>query len=176
MATKVKEFHYDNCKVNFQLGRVVKAFLVALRKGISKETLLALYKELLRKYHQIATDQGLTFVPTGICKAIKSVCSKETASEALKRMLSRLDEIEGKQIAQAQQHAAQVEHSESQQQEIKPKGQQGGYYSTMEAFYAAQKTSEEEISPMEKDKIEEEQSQENLIGEFLKRHHVKAFG
>ena len=59
-------------------------------------------------------------------------------------MLSRLDDIEGKRIAQAQQNAAQ-EHSEAQQQEIKPKGEQGGYYSTMEAFLCRSENIQEGI-------------------------------
>ena len=174
MSTKVSEFHYDNCKIHYQQRRIAKAFLVALKKGISKETLLALYEELVRKYHQIATDQGLSFIPTGICKAIRSLGNKESASEALERVLSRLDCIEANRVRVAEEMAARGDYGASEP-EVAPKGQDGGYYSTMEAFYAAQKASEQQQTEeaSQNNAQHDEPEQENLIAKFLNRHACK---
>lgn len=151
MSEAVGEYHYDNCKVHYQQRRIYKAFLVSLRKGVDKDILLQLYRELVMKYHQIATDKDVEFVPTGICKNIKSVSKDETAFEALQRVIKHLDCIEAS-IANISKQNASDGNLEDDERYCAPKGQAGGYYKTVEEFYAVQKQNEKAKMPDEKEK------------------------
>ena len=107
MASEVEELHYDNCKVAYQKERIIKAFSVALEKDIDKAVIFSLYGGLVAKFHQIATDQGKVFAPTGIAKAIKSLKKGESASEALQRVCEQLDAMEATKVLLDEQIAYQ---------------------------------------------------------------------
>ena len=117
MASEVQRFHYDNCKVAYQKERTIKAFTVALLKGIDKEVILRFYQGLVLKFHQIATDQDKLFAPTGIAKAIKNLRKGEGASEALERVCRALDAMEANRLLVAKQKSLQQANNEQFEQQ-----------------------------------------------------------
>ena len=173
MAAEAELLHYDNCKVQFHRGKAVNAFLAGLEKHIDKHALLALYGETLRKFHQIATDQDQVFAPTGLCKAVKSMRAGESASEAFERACRRLDWLEGGKIREIEQKATEGNPGASEGV-CQSKGEAGGYYSTMEAFYAAQKAQQEKIKQVVQEEQPKEPEPVNLVTQFLNRHKVAA--
>ena len=173
LAQSFGEHHYDNCKVAHLPKITANAIKRLLQIGVSRKQIKAFYAAAIERFHQMANDKGEKFMPTGIAAFLNSWNGKSSLSDTLESFFGRFD-------ISSDQLSSKTPYTESYNQ-IAPKGQEGGYYSTMEEFYA-QQTQQKQIQESQAETIpsdeqeQDEDEQPNLIAGFMQKHHIAKFG
>ena len=176
LAQSFGDMHYDNCKVTHFPKVTAKSIKRLLQFGVSRKQIKALYAAGIERFHQMANDKGEKFMPTGIAALLNSWDGKISLSDAIESFFRRFDIPMGQ--SNAKTHCgANVGVSE----QIAPKGQEGGYYSTMEEFYKAQELQQkqqvqETAESLQQEALEPDEQEPNLIAEFMNKHKIKEFG
>jgi len=63
---RLKDKHHENCKVNYSAHHAYRYAERCLRDGFAFDAVVSAYEQALFRHHGLATDAGMTFVPSGV--------------------------------------------------------------------------------------------------------------